>query len=54
MGEKDEGGEFDQKMVRALAHPLRVEILRQLEEGPSSPKRISDRIGEKLGMSPTT
>ncbi|HEY5943361.1 MAG TPA: helix-turn-helix domain-containing protein [Solirubrobacterales bacterium] len=36
-------------MVRALAHPLRVEILRQLEEGPSGPKRLADRMGEKLG-----
>ena len=49
MGKKDEGGEVDQQMVRALAHPLRVEILRQLEEGPSGPKRLADRIGEKLG-----
>jgi DNA-binding transcriptional ArsR family regulator len=48
MAKKDEGGEFDQQIVRALAHPLRVEILRRLEEGPSSPKRLSDRIGEKL------
>jgi DNA-binding transcriptional ArsR family regulator len=40
--------EFDQQMVHALAHPLRVEILRYLEAGPSSPKRISDRIGEQL------
>ena len=42
------GEEVDQRLVRALAHPLRVEILRQLEEGPSGPKRISDRIGEPL------
>lgn len=41
--------EVDQRMVHALAHPLRVEILRQLEEGPSSPKRLSDRMDEKLG-----
>jgi DNA-binding transcriptional ArsR family regulator len=49
MGKKDEGGEVDQQMVRALAHPLRVEILRLLEEGPSGPKRLSDRMREKLG-----
>ncbi len=41
--------EVDQQKVRALAHPLRVEILQRLEEGPSGPKRLSDRIGEKLG-----
>ena len=49
MGAKDEGRDVDQQMVRALAHPLRVEILRQLEEGPSGPKRLSDRMGERLG-----
>ena len=49
MGKKDEGRDLDQEMVRALAHPLRVEILRQLEEGPSGPKRLADRMGEKLG-----
>ena len=40
--------EIDQQLVRALAHPLRVEILRLLEEGPSGPKRLADRMGEKL------
>ncbi|HEU4739947.1 MAG TPA: winged helix-turn-helix domain-containing protein [Solirubrobacterales bacterium] len=49
MGKRDEGGEVDQRMVRALGHPLRVEILRLLEEGPSGPKRLSDRMGEPLG-----
>lgn len=49
MGEKDKGRDFDQRMVKALAHPLRVEILRQLEGGPSSPKRLADRTGEQLG-----
>jgi len=49
MGKKDEGGDFDYQMVRALAHPLRVLILRLLEEGPSSPKRLSERTGEPLG-----
>lgn len=48
MGKKDEGDNFDQQMIRALAHPLRVELLRQLEKGPSGPKRLSDRIGEPL------
>lgn len=42
-------GEVDQRMVRALAHPLRVRILRQLEEGPNGSKRLADRMGEKLG-----
>jgi DNA-binding transcriptional ArsR family regulator len=41
--------DLDQQMVRALSHPLRVEILRQLEDGPSSPVRLSERIKEPLG-----
>lgn len=41
-------GDLDQQVVRALGHPLRVELLRLLEEGPSGPKRLADRIGEKL------
>ncbi len=49
MGEKDEGRDVDQQMVRALAHPLRVLILRLLEKEPSSPKRLADRIEEPLG-----
>lgn len=48
MGKKDEGEEVNQQIVRALAHPLRVEILRLLEAGPSGPKRLSVRMGEKL------
>jgi DNA-binding transcriptional ArsR family regulator len=43
-----EGREIDPKLVRALGHPLRVQILRALSEGPSSPKQISDSLGEKL------
>ena len=40
--------EFDQQIARALGHPLRLEILRLLEEGPSGPKRLADRSGEQL------
>lgn len=45
----DRGDESEQQLVKALAHPLRVAILRQLEEGPNSPNQISHRIDEKLG-----
>lgn len=41
--------DLDQQLVRALSHPLRVEILRQLEDGPSSPVRLAERIKEPLG-----
>lgn len=40
--------EIDHRMFKALSHSLRVEILRQLEEGPSSPNRISERLGEEV------
>jgi DNA-binding transcriptional ArsR family regulator len=49
MGDSKGGGDVDQRLVRALAHPLRVEILRMLERGPKSPKQISDQIEERLG-----
>jgi DNA-binding transcriptional ArsR family regulator len=49
MGKQDEGGEVDQQIVRALAHPLRIEILRVLEKGPSSPSRIAEVLMERLG-----
>ncbi len=50
MAKKDEGGgEVDQQIVRALAHPLRVEILRVLEKGPNSPSQISAVLDERLG-----
>jgi DNA-binding transcriptional ArsR family regulator len=50
MGGDKDGGEVDQRLVRALAHPLRVEIFRILERGPKSPKRISDEVDEPLGI----
>lgn len=40
--------EIDQNLVQALAHPLRVEILRQLEKGAGSPKELADRTGQQL------
>jgi predicted transcriptional regulator len=42
------GDEGEQDLVRALAHPLRLQILQILGKGPSSPKRISDLVGEPL------
>lgn len=41
-------GEIDQKLVHVLAHPLRVEILRQLEKGTGSPKELAERTGQAL------
>jgi len=44
----DRGDEVGQDLVRAMAHPLRLQILRVLGNGPSSPKQISELLGEPL------
>lgn len=49
MGKRDEGGGVDQKLARALAHPVRVEILRVLGEQAGSPVQLADLLGEPLG-----
>ncbi len=43
-----QGDEADQDLARAFAHPLRIQILQILGNGPSSPKQISDLLGEPL------
>lgn len=35
---------FDQGLLKAMAHPIRVQILCILSEGPSSPSRIQRRM----------
>lgn len=50
MGDSDAGGGgIDQRLVRALAHPLRIEILHVLEAGPSSPSQIAGVLDQRLG-----
>jgi DNA-binding transcriptional ArsR family regulator len=39
----------DPRLVKGLAHPLRIEILRELEGGMASPSEIAERIGAPLG-----
>lgn len=41
-------GEIDKNLVHLLSHPLRVEILRQMEKGTASPKELADRTGQRL------
>jgi DNA-binding transcriptional ArsR family regulator len=41
-------GHIDQRWVKALAHPLRVQILMTLSEGEGSPNQVADTLGEKL------
>jgi DNA-binding transcriptional ArsR family regulator len=39
----------DPRLEKALAHPLRVRILADLERRTSSPRELSDELGEPLG-----
>ncbi len=39
----------DARLVKGLAHPLRIDILRVLEEGMASPSEIAGRLGAPLG-----
>src|ERR1700760_3140502 len=39
----------DPRLVKGLAHPLRIQILRVLEDRIASPSEIADEIGAPLG-----
>jgi DNA-binding transcriptional ArsR family regulator len=39
----------DARLVKGLAHPLRIEILRALQDGIASPSEIATRIDAPLG-----
>src|ERR687895_2518335 len=39
----------DPSVIKALTHPLRVQILRSLEERIASPSELADEIGAPLG-----
>src|SRR5579875_3170703 len=39
----------DARLVKGLAHPLRIDILRVLEQGKASPSELAERIGAPLG-----
>jgi DNA-binding transcriptional ArsR family regulator len=38
-----------QQLAKALAHPLRVRILAELQKGISSPNQLAQELGEPLG-----
>lgn len=40
---------FDERLAKALAHPLRQRILEVLNERVSSPREVAEELGEKLG-----
>lgn len=39
----------DQEMIKALAHPLRIQILEALDQHEGSPRELADEFGEALG-----
>jgi DNA-binding transcriptional ArsR family regulator len=43
-------GRFDQELVKALSHPIRVEILETLRNRVASPRELSQEMNERLGV----
>ncbi len=41
--------EGNDRLIKAIAHPLRHRVLVVLSEGVASPKAVADRLGEPLG-----
>lgn len=41
---------MDQQLVKALSHPIRVEILQALRNRVASPGELSRELNEKLGV----
>jgi DNA-binding transcriptional ArsR family regulator len=46
---KRQPDQIDSSLVRALAHPLRIEILQVLNEREASPNELVDLLGQPLG-----
>src|SRR5262249_32674783 len=45
-----DGGTIDQNLVRALAHPMRVQILEALQGRTASPTELARQFRESLGV----
>jgi DNA-binding transcriptional ArsR family regulator len=45
---RHDAGVVDQRLAKALSHPMRARILAILNEGVASPNEISETIGERL------
>lgn len=43
------GGKVDDRLIKAIGHPLRHRALVVLSEGVASPKAVAERLGEPLG-----
>jgi Arc/MetJ family transcription regulator len=49
MSEGPAAAPLDDRMLRAVAHPLRFQILVVFDEAVASPKQVAERLGEPLG-----
>lgn len=39
----------EERLIKAMSHPLRFRLLIQLNEGPASPSELAAKLGEPLG-----
>ena len=46
---KDDGASIDPRLMKALSHPLRQQILQALNQRVASPAELSQELGESLG-----
>lgn len=46
----DHGGRTRQELVRALSHPLRMEILEKLRNRVASPAELSREMNQQVGV----
>jgi DNA-binding transcriptional ArsR family regulator len=44
------GGRIDRELVRALSHPIRMEILEKLQGRVASPVELSREMNERVGV----
>jgi DNA-binding transcriptional ArsR family regulator len=41
---------LDQELMKALSHPIRVEIMETLRDKVASPSELSEKLDERLGV----
>lgn len=46
----DQNGRAQQELVRALSHPIRMEILEKLRGRVASPTELSQEMDERVGV----
>jgi DNA-binding transcriptional ArsR family regulator len=45
---KAPGEDIGQRLLKVLSHPIRIEVLRELQNRVASPKELADELGEPL------